>query len=418
MDEPIIVGIDIGTTKVCTLVGRVEGEQNVRIIGVGIEPSQGIRKGNIIDIPSASQAIIRSVEKAQRSSGLEITEAWVSLAGSHVASINSRGVVGINGGIIGPEHIERALDAAQAVAIPHNREVIHVIQRGFIIDGQDGIRQAIGMHGYRLEVEAHIITAGEATVENLRECVHAANVEVAQFVLNPLASGEVVLTETEREMGTAVIDIGGGTTDMAVYIAGDVWHTMVLGVGGNHITSDIAHGLRMPLPQAEEVKKLYGNAQSEGIGSEDAFSVRGFGGEKPVQASRRDLAEIIQARVEEIFELVMQEIKRSGYDGLLPAGLVLTGGSSLLPGIREVASKVTDLPVRIAKPENLVGLVDQLNSPAYSTSVGLLRWAMLMQAGLPVEDFSHIRGIHLPRNIRVGDVWEAIKKFVQKMMPE
>jgi cell division protein FtsA len=192
----------------------------------------------------------------------------------------------------------------------------------------------------------------------------------------------------------------------------------VLGVGGNHITSDIAHGLRLPLPQAEEVKKLYGNALSEGMGPEDAFSVRAFGGEHPMQASRRDLAEVIEARVEEIFELVMQEIKRSGYDGLLPAGLVLTGGSSLLPGMREVASRVTGLPVRIAKPENLVGLVDQLNSPAYSTSVGLIQWAMLMQASLPKDDSGHFKGIHLPRNVRMSDVWEAIKKFGKKMLPE
>ena len=258
MDEPIIVGIDIGTTKVCTLVGRIEGERNIRILGVGIEPSQGIKRGTIVDLDAASQAIIRSVEKAQRSSGLEITEAWVSMAGSHVSSINSRGVVGINGGVIDQVNVERALDAAQAVAIPHNREVIHVIQRGFIVDGQDGIRQPIGMHGYRLEVEAHIITAGKATVENLRKGVQDAGVHITEFVLNPLASGEVVLTETERDMGVAVIDIGGGTTDMAVYIAGDVWHTMVLGLGGNHVTSDIAHGLRLPLTQAEEVKKLYG----------------------------------------------------------------------------------------------------------------------------------------------------------------
>src|SRR5574338_919480 len=259
-EEPIVVGIDIGTTKVCTLVARVEGERSLRILGVGIEPSQGIRKGTIVDLQAASQSIARSIEKAERSSGLEVTAALVSLAGSHVSSVNSKGVVGISGRVIDQDDVERALEAAQAVAIPHNREIIHVIQRGFTVDGQDGIRMPIGMHGYRLEVEAHIITAAAATVENLRQCVSAAGVQIDQFVLNPLASAEVVLTDQEREMGVAVCDIGGGTTDLAIYVDGDVWHTMVLAVGGNHITQDIAHGLRLAVAQAEEVKKQQGHA--------------------------------------------------------------------------------------------------------------------------------------------------------------
>lgn len=378
MDEPIVVGIDIGTTKVCTLVARVEGERLLRILGVGIEPSQGIRKGNIVDINAASQAIGRSVEKAQRTSGIEITSALVSLAGSHVASVNSRGVVGISGGVITQDDVDRALDAAQAVAIPHNREIIHILQRGFIVDGQDSIRMPVGMHGYRLEVEAHIITAGASTVENLRQCVSASGIETSQFVLNPLASAEVVLSETERQMGAVVCDIGGGTTDLAIYIDGDIWHTMVIAVGGNHITNDIAHGLRLPISQAEDVKKQYGNAIQSEIPEDENIAVRSFGEDQPVNVKRKELAHIIEARVEEIFELVLQEIKRSGYDGLLPAGMVLTGGTSALPGIRALASEVLGLPVRIARPENLVGLVDQLHSPAYSTSVGLLYWAMMM----------------------------------------
>ena len=291
---------------------------------------------------------------------MEITSALVSLAGSHVSSVNSRGVVGISGRVIDQEDVFRALEAAQAVAIPHNREIIHVIQRGFVVDGQDGIRMPVGMHGYRLEVEAHIITAASATVENLRQCVQASGVQVTQFVLNPLASAEVVLSETERQMGVVVCDIGGGTTDMAIYIDGDIWHTMVLGIGGNHITSDIAHGLRLSISQAEEVKKQYGHALQSEIAENEIFSTRIFGEEQPVEISRKDLAMIIEARVEEIFDLVLQEIKRSGYDGLLPAGMVLTGGSSQLPGMRTLASNVLGLPVRVAKPENLVGLTDQL----------------------------------------------------------
>ena len=378
MDEPIIVGIDIGTSKICTLVARVENGSDLRILGVGIEPSQGLRKGTVVDLNAAALAISRSIEKAERTSGFEINAALVSLAGSHVSSINSRGVVGITHGVVDLEDVDRALDAAQAVAIPHNREIIHVIQRGFVIDGQDGIRTPIGMHGYRLEVEAHIITASASTVENLRQCVGASGIEVSQFVLNPLASGEVVLSETERQMGVAVVDIGGGTTDMAIYIDGDVWHTMVLAVGGNHVTSDIAHGLRLPISQAEEVKLKFGHAMQSGVNPEEQFTVRSFGVDSPARIDRAELANIIEARMEEIFYLVLQEIKRSGYDGLLPAGVVLTGGACLIPGCRQLASQVMGLPARIAKPSNLVGLTDQLNSPSFSTSVGLLEWALLM----------------------------------------
>ncbi|MGD0005238.1 MAG: cell division protein FtsA [Anaerolineaceae bacterium] len=415
MDEPIVVGIDIGTTKVCTLVARVEGERNLRILGVGIEPSQGIRKGTIVDLASATQSIARSVEKAQRSSGLEITSALVSLAGSHISSVNSRGVVGISGRVIDNDDVARALDAAQAIAIPHNREVIEVIQRGFILDGQDGIRSPIGMHGYRLEVEAHIITAAAATVENLRQCVQSCGVEVTKFVLNPLASGEVVLSETERQMGVVVCDIGGGTTDMAIYIDGDVWHTMVLAVGGNHITSDIATLLRLPISQAEDIKKQFGSAMADDISEDEYFPVKAFGEDAPVSISHKELAQIIEARAEEIFVLLLQEIKRSGYDGLLPAGMVLTGGTSNLPKIRPLATRVLNLPVRIAKPEGLIGLTDQLHSPAFSTSVGLLYWALMMNEAV----------VPNPRRITHrgggggggGLDWDKIRDWLRRLLP-
>jgi cell division protein FtsA len=383
--EEIVVGIDVGTTKVCTLVGRVEEnapdspEQSpFRILGVGIEPSEGIRKGVIVDLAQATQAITNSVQKAEQTSGMEITSALVSLAGGHVSSINSRGAVAVPGGLVDASDVGRALEQARAIAIPHDREIVHIIQRGFSVDGQEGIRSPVGMHGYRLEVEAHIITAAAATVDNLRQCVTAANVDVQGFVLNPLASAEVVLTEQERQMGVAVCDIGGGTSDLAIYVDGDVWHTMVLSVGGNHLTQDIAHGLRLPMTQAEEVKKQQGHAVRSEIGAEEYFNIRPFGEDQPVRINRQDLAHIIEARTAELFGLINQEIKRSGYDGLLPAGMVLTGGTSALPGIRRVASEVLDMPVRTAGPEHLVGLVDRLNSPAYATSVGLLYWALSM----------------------------------------
>jgi cell division protein FtsA len=410
----IHVGIDIGTSKICTIVAREESNDRMRILGVGIEPSQGIRKGTVVDIAAATKAVGLSIDKAERTAGLEINSARVSLAGSHVSSINSRGVVSVHHQIIDEDDVLRAMDAARAVAIPHNREVIEIIQRGFSIDGQDGIRMPIGMHGYRLEVEAHIITAAASTVDNLRQVVGNSGVEVSSFVLNPLASGEVVLTETEREMGVIVCDIGGGTTDMAIYIEGDVWHTMVLGVGGSHITSDIAHGLRLPFSRAEEVKINHGHAMTSMVDPSEVFPVRTFGDEEPIEVSRYDLAHIIEARVEEIFSLMMQEIKRSGYDGLLPAGMVLTGGSSQLTGIKQLASDVMGLPVRAARPENLTGMVDQLHSPAYSTSVGLVKYAMLMKE---VDPTAVVMPKYVPNLGSSPTNWARIKEVLKRLLP-
>ena len=413
--EEILVGIDVGTTKVCTLVGRVEDDKNIRILGVGIEPSDGIRKGVIVDLGAASRAITRSVEKAEHTSGLEITSALVSLAGAHVSSVNSRGATAVPHGLIDAVDVARALEQARTVAIPHDREIVHVVQRGFTIDGQEGIHTPIGMHGYKLEVEAHIITAAAATVDNLRQCVGAAGVQIQQFVLNPLASAEVVLTEQERQMGVAVCDIGGGTTDLAIYVDGSVWHTMVLAVGGNHITQDIAHGLRLPTTQAEDVKKQQGHAVRAEVGPEEYFSIRPFGEDHPVQINRQDLAHIIEARTEEIFNLILQEIKRSGYDGLLPAGMVLTGGTSALPGIKRVAAEVLRLPVRTAQPENLIGLVEKLNSPSFSTSVGLLRWALSMN-----EQDLVIGSRRRDRRFKKGESnmsLDAVKNWFKRLIP-
>jgi cell division protein FtsA len=311
---------------------------------------------------------------------------------------------------------KRALDGAQAVAIPHNREIVHVIQRGFSVDGQEGIQSPIGFSGYRLEVEAHIITAAAATMENLRQCVQAAGVDVSQFVLNPLAAGEVVLNKTERDMGVCVCDIGAGTTNLGIYINGDVWHTMVLPVGGNHITQDIAIGMHINPDQAEQVKKQYGYSIMSEVSEEDFFTLRAFGEDSPIQVSRRDLAHIIEARVDEIFQLVLQEIHRSGLNSLLPAGMVLTGGSSLMAGIRPVAARVLNMPVRIAKPENLLGLVDQLQSPAFSTSVGLLKWAELVNAtsGTTSKSRNPFPGVHSPK---WNDVKAFLKDFGKRMLP-
>lgn len=410
MTAPIVVGIDIGTTKVCTIVARVEQDGRVRVLGVGIEPSAGVRKGTIVDINAATRAIGHSIDKAERSSGLEITSALVSLAGSHISSLNNRGAVGIAGRVINNQDVARAIEVARAVPIPHNREVIHVIQRNFNVDGQEGIAIPVGMHGYRLEVEAHIITAAASTVDNLRQCVAESGVAVSQFVLNPLASAEAILTPTEREMGVVVCDIGGGTTDMAVLIEGEVWHTSVLSVGGNHITSDIATGLRIPFSQAEDIKIRYGSCLPAEIEPGETFAVKSFGDEKQIEINRHEMAEIIEARVEEMFGLLHQEIKRSGYDGLLPAGLVLTGGSGALRGMQELAGRVLGMPVRLGKPEKLTGMVDKLQSPAFSTSVGLLRWAVLMSEVVPQKE---------PENghSRASFDWNRIKELAGRFLP-
>ncbi len=376
-EETIVVGLDVGTSKVCTLVARVENGANLRILGVGIEPTQGLRKGTVTDINAASESIARSIEKAERTSGFEINSAIVNLAGTQVSSTISKGAVGISGRVIDQEDVYRALDSAQAIAVPHNREIVHVIQRGFNIDGQEDISQPVGMHGYRMEVEAHIITSAASTMENMRQCVSMAGIDVTQFVLNPLAASEAILSETEREMGAAVVDLGAGTTGVAIYIKGDVFHANVLSVGGNYITSDIAQGLRLPLDIAEEVKLHHGYALLDDIAEDDYFNIVAFGSEQSTKVARTELVNIIEARAEEIMMMVQKEIKRSGYDSMLPAGVVLTGGGAQLPGMRDLATKILNLPVRVAKPEKMVGLTDQISSPAFATSVGLLNWGIL-----------------------------------------
>lgn len=377
--ERTIVGIDVGTTKVCTLVAEVDDEDQLQIVGVGVVPARGLRKGVIINVKDAMDAVAESIDIAERISGYQIERAYLGASGGHIASMNSRGVVAIGRGDSGVTYddIERALDAAGAVAIPHNRQVIHVIPRGYIVDGQNGIRDPVGMHGFRLEVEAHIITGSATALRNLMKCVENVGVDVDQVALDPLASGHAVLTDNEKDMGVVLADIGGGTTDIAIFIDGTVWHTVVLEVGGNHLTNDLAIGLRLPFDSAEEVKLKHGQALHTNVRAEESFAVAAFGGGERQQVFRREVANILEARVEEIFSLILREIKRSGYDGLLPAGVVLCGGSAQLPGIAELGKTVLGMPIRVGQPRNLVGLVDQLANPAFATSVGLLRWGVM-----------------------------------------
>jgi cell division protein FtsA len=374
--EEIIFGLDIGTTKVCALVGEVRGNQ-LQIIGMGVQPARGMRKGMVIDVAEASVAIAKAVEEAEQTSGYDLSQALVSMAGEHISSLNNRGVVGIgrDGAGVNADDIGRALDAAQAIPIPHNRQIVHLIPRSYTVDEQSNVRSPLGMHGFRLEVEAHIVTGASPALLNLSHCAKNVGIRSEAFILNALASAEAVLEPTEREMGVVIADIGGGTTDIALYTEGNVWHTAVIPVGGYHITNDVAIGLRAPYDVAEMVKVRYGDCRPDQIDPAIMFTVEPFGGEK-IQVSRQDLAHVIEARVEEIFNLVLQELERSGYDGLLPAGIVLTGGTSQLRGIADIAERVLNVPARVATPKNLVGLVDSLRSPAFATSVGLLRWGM------------------------------------------
>ncbi len=403
--ERTIVGIDVGTTKVCTLVGEVDEEGALHIVGVGVVPSKGLRKGMVVNVSETTEAIAASVEKAERVSGYEIGRAHVGVAGAHISSFNSRGVVAVSRGhSITQDDVDRVLDAALAIAIPHNREVIHVIPRGYTVDGQDGVREPLGMHGFRLEVEAHIITGAATSIYNLVKCINQVGIEIDELVLAPLASGEAVLTDNEREMGVVLTDIGGGTTDMAIFIEGSIWHTVVLPIGGNHLTNDVAVGLRAPFATAEEIKEKYGYARSEGVAADETIDVAVFGSDSWQAISLRFLSEIIEARAAEIFSIILQDVKRSGYDGLLPAGVVLCGGTAQLAGIRELSREILQLPARIGAPRDLQGLVDVLSSPAYATSVGLLLWRLREEAALP------------PRE-RPGGLWQRLVQWLRSFLP-
>jgi cell division protein FtsA len=371
----IIFGLDIGTTKICAVVGEVRDGQ-LQIIGLGIAPSRGMRKGMVIDVGEASVALATAVEQAEQTAGYDLSQALVSMAGEHISSTNNNGLAPIrnNQGVVADD-VERALDVAQAIPLPSNRQIVHIIPRSYKIDGQDGVRSPLGMHGFRLEVEAHIVTADKPALLNLSQCARNVGINTTEFVLNALASGEAVLEPNERDMGVLVADIGGGTTDLALYAEGKAWYTRVLPVGGYHITNDIAIGLRAPYDVAEQVKIQFGDCRPDKIDPENVFTVEPFGGEK-IQVGRQDLAYVIEARVEELFQMILQDLKRSGYEGLLPAGIVLTGGSAQLRGITDIAERVLNVPARVAQPRNLLGMVDKLYSPAYATSVGLLRWAM------------------------------------------
>jgi cell division protein FtsA len=373
--EAVLVGIDVGTSKVCALIGEVGRDGHLTIMGHGTVPAAGLKKGQVANIEQTVRSIGDAVERAERLSGWKIDRAFVSVGGPHVESQNSNGQVAVTAHHreVTREDVNRAIEVARAVSIPSNREVLHVERRGFVVDGQEGVKDPLGMSALRLEVETHIVTASATAVQNLSKCVQQAGVKIDELVVSGLASAEAVLTETEKELGVAVADIGSATIDLALFADGSPFHTAVLPVGGNNVTNDVAIGLKTSLQVAEELKIAHGSCDLRTVDDEETISVTVLGEDAGRTISRREVCDIIEARARETFELLRGEMSSAGH-GMLPAGVILTGGASQLSGMAELGREVLQMPVRIAAPAGIGGLVDTLLTPAYATSVGLLAW--------------------------------------------
>jgi cell division protein FtsA len=367
----IIVGLDIGTTKICTVVGEVTPE-GINIIGYGIQPSRGIKKGLIINMESTVESIKKAIEEAEEKVGVNIKTVVTGIAGSHIKGFNSNGVIAIKDKEVKKGDVRRSVDAAKSVVIPMDREVIHILPQEFIVDDQDGIKDPLGLSGGRLEARVHIVTGSVTSAQNIIRCTNRTGLKVRDIVLQQLASGESVLTEDEKELGVVLVDIGGGTTDIAIFSKGSIRYTAVLPLGGDHITSDIAIGIRTPLSSAEEIKKNYGCALASMVDSRETIEVPTIGEQSPRAASRKMLCQIIQPRVEEIFDHMQKELLKSGYREYLAAGLVLTGGTALLKGITELGENVLHIPVRIGYPQGAEGINEVIGNPMYSTGIGLI----------------------------------------------
>jgi cell division protein FtsA len=367
----LVVGLDIGTTKICVIVGEVT-EDGIDIVGIGTHPSKGLRKGVVINIDSTVSSIQKAVEEAELMAGCQISRVFAGIAGGHIKGLNSHGVIAVKNGEVSSNDIRRVIDAAKAVAIPMDREVIHVIPQEYIVDDQDGIMDPLGMSGVRLEARVHIVTGAVTSAQNIVRSANRANLDVLDIVLQQLASSESTLSSDEKELGVALVDVGGGTTDIAIFHGGSLKHTAVLGVGGNHITSDIAVGLRTPMVEAEKIKRKYGCALTSMIQTDETIEVPSVGGRKPRVLSRQILGEIVEPRVQEIFELVQQEFIQSGFESQIASGVVLTGGAVVMDGVPELAEQIFNLPVRRGTPRGIGGLVDVVNSPMYATGVGLV----------------------------------------------
>jgi len=377
--EELIVGLDIGTSKICAVVGEVRPDRMVDIIGMGSHPSIGLRKGVVINIENTVDSIKEAIEEAETMAGCEISSVYAGIAGGHIKGFNSHGVIALKKREVGKLDIERVIDAARAVAIPMDREVIHTLPQEFIVDDQAGISDPTGMSGVRLEVKIHIVTGSVTSAQNIIKCANRAGLDVYDIVLESLASSEAVLTDEERNLGVALIDFGGGTTDLAIFSQGSIKHTFVLTLGGDNLTNDIAIGIRTPFNEAEKIKLKYGCGLTSLIGEDETIEVPGVGDRKPRTISRRLLGEILEPRVEELFSLICQEMVRSGYDDLVSSGVVVTGGSAILPGVPEIVEQVFNMPARIGYPASIGGLKEIVNSPMYATAVGLVLYGVNSQ---------------------------------------
>jgi cell division protein FtsA len=366
--------LDIGTTKISAIIAEVEKGGEVKIVGVGVAPSEGLRRGVVVNLEKTVSSITAAVEEAERMAGLDIKGVFAGIAGDHIRSINSRGVIAVSGreNEITASDVDRVVEAAKAVAIPMDREIIHVIPQGYIVDDQDGVKDPVGMSGVRLEAEVHIITGAVTSAKNMCRSIQRSGMKVYDLVLEPLASAHAVLEPEEREMGVVLLDIGGGTTDVAVFFEGSIRHTCIVPLGGSNVTSDIAIGLRAPIDRAEEIKIRHGNALASMVAPEEQITVPGVGGRGDRRISRQLLASMIEPRMEEIYQLANREVKKHHYAEMLGAGVVITGGSSLMEGSVELAEQVFQMPVRRGVPSGLTGLAENVRDPRHSTGVGLI----------------------------------------------
>ncbi len=378
MEDNVFVGLDIGTTKIACIISELDSSGELKLIGVGVSPSDGLRKGVVVNIDKTVRSIQKAVEEAELMAGVDVDAVWVGIAGDHIRAINSRGVVAISrdDNEITEMDVLRAIDAAKAVSIPMDREILHVIPQEFVVDDQKGIKDPIGMCGVRLETQVHIITGAVTSAQNIYKSVDKAGLKVIDLVLEPLASCYAVLEKDEKELGVALVDMGGGTTDIAIYFDESIRHTAVVGLGGKNVTSDIAIGIRTPIERAEEIKKQYGCSYSPLVKNNEFISVPGVGGREQREVSRAVLSSIIEPRMEEILSLTLREIKRTEYADMLGAGVVLTGGGSLMDGVQELAEKVFEMPVKLGVPSGFGGLTEAAKSPIHATGVGLCMYGM------------------------------------------
>ncbi|MBF6058581.1 cell division protein FtsA [Thiomicrorhabdus heinhorstiae] len=380
----VVVGLDIGTSKIAAVIGKIKSDGEIEIIGMGTHPSRGLKKGVVVNIDSTVESIQRAIDEAERMSGYTVESVYVGIAGSHIQSFNSNGMVAIRNKDVQYDDIERVMDAAQTMAIPGDQRVLHILAQEYIIDNQGGIREPIGMSGVRLEARVHMVTGSVSAAQNIAKCVERCGLAVEDIILEQLASSESVLSEDEKELGVCLVDIGGGTTDIAVFHSGAIRHTAVISVAGDQVTNDIAVALRTPTQAANEIKLKYACALPQLINHDEEIEVPSVGDRPARCLSRRTLVEVIEPRYEELFQLIQKELRSSGFEDVLAAGIVLTGGSSLVEGAVELAEEVFHMPVRLGYPEGVTGLSEAVNSPAYATTVGLLMYAK-EHSNLPSE---------------------------------